>query len=172
MRTVRVLAMLGFVVALILPAQQPAEPQSTGVLAPAEVERIMPASVFFSGQSATVQIRNSGAVRFAGGGITLAGMVDTGGYSSAVRDRYQFYLLTDTAIEIGGKHVAAGAYGAGFVADGFLLMDLGGHELLRLPVTTDAPMKRPRPLQFVAAPQAEEYRLYAGRAYVSLKQAK
>jgi len=164
--------MLCFVAALVLPAQQPSAPHSVGVLAPAEVERLMPPSVFFSGQSATVQIRNSAAIRFAGGGITLAGMVDTGGYSSAVRDRYQFYVLTDTAIEIGGKHVAAGAYGGGFLADGFLLMDLGGHELARVPVTQDASMKRPRPLQIVAASQAGEYRLYVGRGYVSLKQAK
>jgi hypothetical protein len=132
----------------------------------------MPPSVFFSGQSATVQLRNSAAIRFAGDGITLAGLVDTGGYSSGIRDRYQFYLITDTAIEAGGKRIAPGAYGCGFLSDGFLLMDLGAHELLRLPVTTDADMKRPRPLQFVAGPQAGEYRLYLGRSYISLKQAR
>ena len=172
MRPVRVLMMLCCAIALALPAQQPTTPHPTGVLAPAEVERLMPPSVFFSGQSATVQLRNSAAIRFAGDGITLAGLVDTGGYSSGIRDRYQFYLITDTAIEAGGKRIAPGAYGCGFLSDGFLLMDLGAHELLRLPVTTDADMKRPRPLQFVAGPQAGEYRLYLGRSYISLKQAR
>jgi len=172
MRPVRVLVMLCCAIALALPAQGPSTTHTTGVLTAAEVERLMPPSVFFSGQTATVQIRNSAAIRFAGDGITLAGMVDSGGYSSGVRDRYQFYLLTDTAIEAGGRGIAPGAYGGGFLSDGFLLMDLGGHELLRLPVAADPSMKRPRPLQFVAGPQAGEYRLYLGRAYVSLKHAK
>ena len=172
MRPVRLLIMLCCAIALALPAQESPIPHTAGVLPSAEVERLMPPSVFFSGQSATVQIRNSAAIRFAGDGITLAGLVDTGGYSSGVRDRYQFYLLTDTAIEAGGRRIVPGAYGGGFLSDGFLLMDLGGHELLRLPVTADPSMKRPRPLQFVAGPEAGEYRLYLGRAYVSLKQAK
>jgi len=164
--------MLCCAIALALPAQEPSVTHATGVLAPAEVERLMPPSVFFSGQSATVQMRNSAAIRFPGDGIILAGMVDTGGYSSGVRDRYQFYLLTDTAIEVGGKRIVPGAYGGGFLSDGFLLMDLGAHELLRVPVTVDSSMKRPRPLQFVAGPQAGEYRLYLGRSYVTLKQAR
>ena len=172
MRPVRVLVKLCCAIALALPAQGPSVTRTTGVLAPAEVEHLMPPSVFFSGQSATVQIRNSAAIRFADDGITLAGLVDTGGYSSGVRDRYQFYLLTDTVLEAGGKRIVPGAYGGGFLSDGFLLMDLGGHDLLHLPVTMDSSMKRPRPLQFVAGPQAGEYRLYLGRSYVSLKQAK
>ncbi len=65
-----------------------------------------------------------------------------------------------------------GAYGGGFLSDGFLLMDLGAHDLLRLPVTADSSMMRPRPLQFVGGPKAGEYRLYLGRSYVSLQQAK
>jgi hypothetical protein len=164
--------MLCCAIALAVPAQEPTTAHPTGVLAPAEVERLMPPSVFFSGQSAPVQLRNSAAIRFAGEGITLAGLVDTGGYSSGIRDRYQFYLITDTAIEAGGKRIAPGAYGGGFLSDGFLLMDLGAHELLRLPVMADAGMKRPRPLQFVAGPQAGEYRLYLGRSYISLNKAR
>ena len=95
---------------------------SAGVLSVAETQRLMPPAVFFQGQLATVQMRNSFGARFTTGGLVLAGMVDTGGYSSALRDKYQFYLLSDTAFEIEGKKFSPGSYGCGF-GQGGLGMD-------------------------------------------------
>jgi len=105
--------------------------------------------------------------------LVLAGLVDTGGYSSAVREQYQFYLLADTAVEAGGKRLMPGAYGCGFLADGgFLVMDLAGHELFRVPVIRDASLKRPRPLLMQAGKSTDEVRLYLGRDYVILRPGK
>ncbi|MEO6801791.1 MAG: hypothetical protein ABI197_00955 [Granulicella sp.] len=153
-------------------AQLPPAQPTVGVLSVTEVQSLMPTEVFFQGQTATVQIRNSFGVRFRDHGMVLAGLVDAGGYSSAIRDRYQFYLLADTAIEIGGKRLGPGAYGCGFLRDGMLLMDLGGHDQLKAATANDAGMTRPRPLQILSGKTAEEYRLYLGRDFVVIRQAK
>ena len=65
-----------------------------GVLHPADLDGLIPPSVFFKGQSATVQLRNSGGVRFADGAIMFVIKVDTGGYSTSIQERYQDYLVS------------------------------------------------------------------------------
>jgi hypothetical protein len=137
-----------------------------GVLSPSEIQTLFPAAVYFSGQTATVQLRNAGGIRWSDGKQTLFGMVDAGGYSTGMRERYQFYILSDVPITIAGKHLPAGAYGAGFLADkGLEVMDIGGTELFHAPVQHDPAMQRPRPLQVTAAGSGH-YRLYLGREYV------
>jgi len=140
--------------------------QQTGVLNATQMQSLFPASVYFSGQTATVQLRNVGGVRWSEGKQTLFGMVDAGGYSTGMRERYQFYILSDVSIDIVGKRLPAGAYGAGFLTDkGLEVMDMGGTELFHAPVKHDAAMQRPRPLQVTDAGNAS-YRLYLGRDYV------
>jgi hypothetical protein len=165
---------LALTMLLALPciAQQPAAP-ARGVLPEAETQKLVPPAVFFQGQTATTQLRNGAAVRLDNGGLVIAVLVDTGGYSSAVRERYQFYLLTDTSVQIGDKRLGPGAYGCGFLQDGVMVvMDLGGNDIFRTPIVKDADLTRPRPLQMVAGKSAGEFRLYVGRDYVSIRQSK
>jgi hypothetical protein len=146
------------------PATASAEPK---ILNATEAAAILPATVFFRGQSASIQARNSGGVRFTKDAVLLATLVDTSGYSSAVQEKYQAYLITESAIEIGGHRLPPGAYGCGFIAnDQFIVMDIGGHDLFTTKSTRDAELRRPTPLQVLAAPTAHAYRLYAGRNYV------
>jgi hypothetical protein len=92
--------------------------------------------------------------------------VDAGGYSSGMREKYQFYILSDVSIDIAGKRLPAGAYGAGFLTDkGLEVMDMGGTELFHAAVKHDAAMQRPRPLQVTDGGNSS-YRLYLGRDYV------
>lgn len=166
------------------PAQNTAQPAATppaaakpaaatpGVLAPGAVQQLMPPAVFFSGQTAATQLRNSGGMRFPDGKLVLAGMVDTGGYSSALREAYQLYLISEVPVEIGGMRVPAGAYGCGFVSGSFVVMDIGGAELARAPTSHDAGMQRPRPLQVLAGANSNELRLFSGRDYITLRRAK
>ena len=140
--------------------------QQTGVLNPTQLQAVFPATVYFSGQMTTTQLRNAGGVRWSEGKQTLFAMVDAGGYSTGMRERYQFYILSDVPVEINGKRLPAGAYGAGFLADkGFEVMDLGGTEIFHAAVQHDAAMQRPRPLQVTAAGNGR-YRLCLGRDYV------
>jgi hypothetical protein len=176
-KNVIVAAVVALSLTFAIPArtQQPAatasaEPAKPGVLHPADLDGLIPPSVFFKGQSATVQLRNSGGVRFAGGGVMFAVKVDTSGYSTSVQERYQDYLVTEVPLRFGegtdAKTLVPGTYGIGFTpADGFLVMDIGGHTLFTLPAATDAPMRRPTPLQVVA--QDSGFRLYSGRTYIS-----
>lgn len=134
-----------------------------------DLETVVPPAVYFSGQTATVQLRNSGGVRWEQSKQTLFAMVDVSGYSSGLRDRYQFYILTDVPVEIAGHHLPPGAYGAGFLeTSGLLVMDLGGTELFHVSYSIDPTMTRPRPLQVLASGTPGEYRLYLGRTYVAL----
>ena len=148
----------------------PAAAKTMGVLSAAELQPLIPPTVYFSGQVATVQLRNSGGVRGAKGKLTMFVIVDSSGYSSGLRERYQFYLLTDTEIEIAGKRLKAGAYGGGFLSGtGLEVMDLGGEELFHAPTVHDAGLARPRPLQVIAG-GGGSFRLYLGRDYVEFRQ--
>jgi hypothetical protein len=137
------------------------------VLAPAEVQKLMPDHVWYKGQAAPSQARNSGGVKFADGSFVLATMVDTSGYSSDVQAKYQAYFIAESALKIGGQSLPAGIYGVGFVGDNkFVVTDVGGHDVFTVDSSNDAAMTRPRPLQ-VAADPAGGFRLYAGRRYVT-----
>ena len=56
------------------------------------------------------------------------------------------------ALDFGGQTVPSGAYGVGFITGGkFVVMDLGAHDVLQISSQRDADLKRPVPLQVVAA---------------------
>ncbi len=132
--------------------------------------KIFPERVFFRGQSAPVQFRNSGGVHFADDFYVLAGIVDSSGYSTAIKEKYQAYLLNEVTLEIAGQTLKPGAYGFGFLNGGkFVVMDLGANDVLQAASQRDAEMKRPVPLQVVASATAGSYRLYAGRDYVEFR---
>jgi hypothetical protein len=134
--------------------------------------KLFPETVFFRGQSAPAQMRNTAGVRFADGFYILAGLVDNSGYSSGVREKYQAYLITEVTVEIGGQSLKPGAYGFGYLKDGkFVVLDLGNNELFQTATQRDAELKRPVPLQVLASPNAGGYRLYNGRDYVEFRRA-
>jgi hypothetical protein len=153
-----------------------AKAQTAGVLKPADMSSLMPEQVFFRGQSATLQMRNSGGVRYADGTFTLMALVDTSGYSSGIQQRYQAYLITEVPLQLGdgtaSRTLVPGAYGVGFIQnDRFVAMDLGAHEVVNVGSHHDAELRRPMPLQVLDTPAAGSYRLYEGRSFVTLRRA-
>ncbi|MGO8760318.1 MAG: hypothetical protein ACLQG3_19560 [Terracidiphilus sp.] len=143
-----------------------AQTGASTVLKPVDLEKLLPATVYYCGQSAPTQLRNSGGVKFADGHYVLTSLVDTSGYSTGVAEKYQGYLITEVPLKIGDKTLPAGAYGFGFLGGSkFLVTDLGGNDVFAVKTTVDEGMRRPRPLQ-VLADDAGVYRLYAGRSYV------
>jgi hypothetical protein len=135
--------------------------------------KIMPDRVFYRGQTAPVQMRNTGGIHFADDFYLLAGLVDNSGYSTGVKEKYQGYFMTEVPVEIDGKLLKPGAYGIGFVENSkFIVTDLGSNNVLEVAGAKDAELKRPVPLQVLAAPEAGSYRLYLGRDFVTLKRAK
>src|SRR5258706_12195358 len=78
-------------------------PVKEGLLTAADVgNKLLPEKVFFRGQIAPVQARNTGGVRYADGFLVFAGLVDSSGYSTSIREKYQAYLINEVPVEIGG----------------------------------------------------------------------
>jgi hypothetical protein len=158
----------------VVAQEKKAAPAKEGVLKAAEVgDKIFPDKVFFRGQNASVQARNTGGVRYSDDFLVMAGLVDNSGYSSGLKEKYQAYLITEVPIEIGGQTLKPGAYGFGFL-DGnkFVVMDVGANDVFQVSSTNDKDIKRPVPLQFVAGSEGGKYRLYKGRDYVEFHRAK
>jgi hypothetical protein len=149
---------------ILLSAQQP----KAGVLSGDELKKVVPATYFFRGQSAPVQLRNSAGFSALDGKLVLAGLVDTAGYATDVQSKYQGFLITEVKLKIEGSELAPGEYGFGFSKEGkFLVMDVGGNDLFSVAGKTDDKLLRPVPLKIVE--DAGGYRLYSGRKWVSLK---
>jgi hypothetical protein len=153
---------------------KPSQSSPATLLTAAEAQKIIPATVFFKGQTAPTQGRNSGGIRIADQRLVLIALVDNSGYSSQDQGRYQAYLLTETSLEIDGHKLPPGAYGCGFTSgDVFVVMDVAGHELFLAHSKRDTQIQRPMPLQIqAAATEPGLYRLYAGRNFVTFRIAK
>ena len=80
--------------------------QKPGVLSADEVRKVVPATYFFRGQSASVQLRNSAGFSVPDGKLVLAGLVDTSGYASDVQAKYQGFLITEVKLNIEGTELA------------------------------------------------------------------
>lgn len=145
----------------------PAEGKEAVLKAADITTKLFPERVYFRGQTAPAQLRNTGGVHFADDLYVLAGLVDSSGYSTSIREKYQAYLLNEVTLEVGGQTLKPGAYGIGFLTGGkFVVMDLGANDVLQVASQRDAEMKRPIPLQVAASSPAGSYRLYIGRDYV------
>ncbi|HTW49894.1 MAG TPA: hypothetical protein VMD92_18190 [Acidobacteriaceae bacterium] len=165
----------------IAPAQAAA---ADSVLTLQAADKLLPDTVYFAGKSANTQLRNAAGIQFADGQQTLAVLVDTSGYSSALQQKYQGYLLTETPLVFlplkpGVPPLPPGAYGFGFVGGHFVVMDIGNHDLLQTLAIHDDHMQRPRPLQILGPWPLQRdshissggYRLCSGRDCVDFRRA-
>lgn len=151
-----------------LVAQAPATP--VGILSRDAAGPLLPPSVFYRGQVAPIQARNSAGYRAEGGKLVLFALVDTSGYATSIQQTYQGYLITEVPLTIGRNTLQPGAYGFGFVAGNrMVVMDLGANEILATSTAPDASLARPNPLQILPDPTAKtSFRLYLGRNFVTL----
>jgi hypothetical protein len=132
-----------------------------------ELKTVVPAEFFFRGQKAPVQLRNATGFQGASGKVTFAALVDASGYSTAIQQKYQGMLITESKLNIGGSELAPGEYGFGFAADKFVVMNVANEDALSAPYQTDTELKRAVPLKLVE--DGAGYKLYAGKKWVSLK---
>ncbi len=137
------------------------------ILAADALKKVVPASYFFAGQSAPVQARNSVGLKTAAGKFVLAGLVDTSGYSTAIQEKYQGFLITEVKLSFDGGTLEPGAYGFGFKDGKFLVMNVAATDLFSAPSQTDEQIKHAVPLKLEK--DGEGYRLYAGKKYIALK---
>jgi hypothetical protein len=147
-------------------AQQDQKAKKPGVLEMAELKQVIPNSFFFDGQVAPVQMRNCVAIRLNSGKLVEAGLVDNSGYSTGVAEKYQGFFITEQKITIGNKSLPPGQYGFGFANGKFRVMDVAVNDMLLVDYKEDNELKRPVPLK--AVEEGGNYRLYAGKKYVTI----
>lgn len=165
MKTIR----LSLAIVLALAAVAALAQQATRhVLSREEINKVTPTDFFYRGQKAPVQMRNAVGFQLADSEITLAALVDASGYSTAVQQKYQGMLITESKLSIGGSELSPGEYGFGFTADGkFVVMDVANNDVLSAEYQTDQELKRPVPLKLTQ--DGDGYKLYEGRKWVAIK---
>jgi hypothetical protein len=155
--------------------------QEPVVLSAAELEKVVPNNFYFEGQLGPTQTRNSAAVRFGERQHLVAALVDTSGYASNIRSKYEGFIISDTKFVLrqmtsgGGVssaaavEMSAGAYGFGFTDDMKMnIFDVGGKKLQSVSAYKDDKVQSPRPLMITKS--GNEIRLYRGRTYVIIAQ--
>ncbi|MCI0421547.1 MAG: hypothetical protein L0387_32970 [Acidobacteria bacterium] len=153
----------GLLVLVLLPPAVSAE--DAFMLDGEALARVVPGSFFFEGRSGPTQMRNAAAIRFGEKRHVIAALVDTAGYSSDIRAKYEGFLITDSRIAFGDKELAAGAYGFGVTKESkFNVFDVGGNLLLSVAGAKDAATRTPRPLALLK--ENGGVRLYRGRSFV------
>jgi hypothetical protein len=160
-------ALLG-ALALIMLASAVAQQTSKHVLSSDEVKKAVPTEYFFRGQKAPVQVRNAVGFQLADSKMMLAALVDASGYSTAIQQKYQGLLITETKLNIGGSELSPGQYGFGFTSDGkFVVMDVANNDVLSTSSQTDSVLQRAVPLKLIE--DGAGYKLYAGKKWVGIK---
>jgi hypothetical protein len=153
---------------LMLASLATAQQASKHVLSSDEVKKAVPTEFFFRGQKAPVQMRNSVGAQAADGKMLLAGLVDASGYSTAIQQKYQGFLITEKKLMIGGSTLNPGQYGFGFTSDGkFVVMDVANDDVLSEASQADQALQRPVPLKLVA--DGDGYKLYSGKKWIGIK---
>ena len=159
---VRKLMMAAFIFGLTLSAVA----QAPTLVTEANLKKVVPEAYFFRGLSATTQLRNSSAIHYPDDLYVLAGLVDTSGYSSDVKAKYNGFFITEKKLSFGSSTLPPGQYGMGYTADGkFHILDVAGNELLVAEIMVDDKLARPQPLKIVLEGTAAK--LYLGKKYVS-----
>ena len=161
------LAILG-ALTLVMLGSALAQQASKHVLSGDELKKAVPTEYFFRGQKAPVQVRNAVGFQLPDGKMILAALVDASGYSTAIQQKYQGLLITETKLTIGGSELAPGQYGFGFTADDKVnVMDVANNDVLSTPSQTDATLQHAVPLKLVE--DGAGYKLYAGKKWVEIK---
>ena len=164
-RTSTLVVVSAILIAFVSAFAQQSKP--AGVVATAELQKVVPATYFYRGQSATVQMRNAAGIRTKDQKYVLVALVDTSGYSTDVAEKYQGLLITEVKVKIEGSELAPGQYGFGFVGDKFVITDVGANDVFSVSSKTDGELKRPVPLKI--SQEGGENRLYHGKKYVAVQ---
>ena len=137
------------------------------ILSADELKKAVPTEYFYRGQKAPVQLRNAVGFQLTDGKMMLAALVDASGYSTAIQQKYQGLLITETKLSIGGSSLGPGQYGFGFTADGkFVVMDVANSDVLSASYQTDTALQHAVPLKLVQDDAG--YKLYAGKKWIAI----
>jgi hypothetical protein len=163
----RKVLIIGLALSLTLSAMAQAAPSAPTVVSAADLKKVVPEAYFFRGMSATTQLRNSAAIHYPDDFYVLMGLVDTSGYSSDVRAKYNGFFITEKKLRFdGGAMLPPGQYGMGYTPEGkFHILNVAGDEVLVADIMVDDKLARPQPLKVVM--DGANAKLYLGKKYVT-----
>ncbi len=173
--TMRLAVFVLALVGLLLPMMGVSAEEAV-ILSGGDLTKVVPTGFYYEGLAAPTQMRNAAAVRFGDKNYVIVALVDTSGYATSIRERYEGFFITDSTVVVGGvaphlAKVTPGAYGFGFTTDNKMnIFDVGGNQLHSVVAARDSQLTAPRPLVFVRS--GGEIRLYRGRNFVVIKAAK
>jgi len=113
-----------------------------------------------------MQVRNTAGLKNSAGRFLLAGRYRSG-YSTAIQQKYQDLLITETKLSFDGATLEPGEYGFDFKDGKFIVMNVAATELFPIASQTDDQLKHPVPWKFEK--DGTGYRRYAGPKYVVVK---
>jgi hypothetical protein len=162
---IRKVLMAAFVLILSISAVAQSASAQT-IVAGADLKKVVPDTYFFRGLSATTQLRNASAIHYPDDFYVIIGLVDTSGYSTDVKAKYNGLFITEKTLKFGSSTLVPGQYGMGYTADGkFHILNVAGDELLVADIVTDEKLARPQPLKIVI--DGATAKLYLGKKFVT-----
>jgi hypothetical protein len=163
---IRKVFLVAFVLILTLSAVAQGAPAAPTVVSGADLKKVVPDTYFFRGLSATTQLRNSSAIHYPDDFYVIIGLVDTSGYSTDIKAKYNGMFITEKTLKFGSSTLGPGQYGMGYTADGkFHILSVDGNELLVADIVTDEKLARPQPLKIVV--DGATAKLYLGKKFVT-----
>ncbi len=131
---------------------------------------------YLEGNAIPTEERNAALLTTPSGQRLLLALIDTTGYSSAIKQKYIGMMIAEGNVNLCGKAVGIGSYGFGLDRPAaaskddakFHLYDQAGHEVASCGASRDAELKIPKPLQVVIAKDGTPW-LYLGRYRLELK---
>jgi hypothetical protein len=141
-----------------------------------EFDTAMPKDFYLEGNAIPTQKRNAAFLKTPAGTHALFALIDTTGYSSQIRQKYEGMLITEGKLSVCGKSVAVGSYGFGLEKPAatssenakFNLYNLAGEKVLECAAKKDTEVKQPSPLHVVVG-KGGPAKLYLGRYWLELK---
>lgn len=131
------------------------------------LSRLTPTNFYFEGQLGPTQMRNATGIRFSDNRHLIAALVDTSGYATNIREKYEGFLISDEPVVIGSARLSSGAYGFGFTESRKMnIYDIGGKVVHSVDTVRDDKIQGPRPLTIIRS--GNDLRLYRGRNFVVL----
>ena len=164
---IRKVLIAAFILILTIPAVAQGAPAVPTVVSGADLKKVVPDTYFFRGLSATTQQpRNASAIHYPDDFYVIVALVDTSGYSSDVKAKYNGMFITEKTLKFGSSTLGPGQYGMGYTSDGkFHILSVDGNELLVTDIVTDEKLARPQPLKIVM--DGATAKLYLGKKYVT-----
>lgn len=136
----------------------------------------MPRDFYLEGNAIPTEKRNAVLLKTPAGGRLILALIDTSGYSSAVRKKYIGMAIAEGRVSVCGHQLGVGSYGFGLdkpapsssAAATFFLYDQAGEKTAECAVKKDLALQQPKPLQVVTNPD-HSASLYLGRYSAKLE---